>query len=158
MYVLPILMYCSPIWAPQTHDDCLKLEKIQKKFTKSLAGYGDLSYSERLIKSNLKSLELHRIFADLILCYKILHDLVDIHNSNIFDFEANSSITRSHGLKLRALKPRCNIALFSYGYRATKLWNGLSPNAVWSPTLSLFKKYLDDEDFSDALILKFDTF
>ena len=46
----------------------------------------------------------------------------------------------------------------SYGYRVTKLWNGLSPNAVWSPTLSLFKKYLDDEDFSDALVLKFDTF
>ena len=61
--------------------------------------------------------------------------------------------------KAQSLKTyRCNIALFSYGYRVTKLWNGLSPNAVWSPTLSLFKKYLDDEDFSDALILKFDTF
>ena len=34
MYVLPILMYCSPIWAPQTHDDCLKLEKIQKNLQK----------------------------------------------------------------------------------------------------------------------------
>jgi len=30
MYVLPILMYCSPIWSPQTHENCLKLEKIQK--------------------------------------------------------------------------------------------------------------------------------
>ena len=67
----------------------MKLEKIQKKFTKSLSGFGDLSYSERLIKANLKSLELHRIFADLILCYKILYDLVEIDNYNIFDFESN---------------------------------------------------------------------
>ena len=92
------------------------------------------------------------------MCYKILHDLVDIDKVNVFDFEANNSVTRSHGLKLRALKPKCNIALFSYGYRVTKLWNGLSPYAVWSPTLSLFNKYLGDEDISDALILKFGTF
>ena len=52
MYVMPILMYCSPIWSPQTHEDCLKIEKIQKKFTKSLLGYGELLYSERLIKAN----------------------------------------------------------------------------------------------------------
>ena len=78
------------MWAPQTHDDCLKLEKIQTKFTKSLAGYGDLSCSERLIKANLKSLELHRIFANLIFYCKILYDLVDIDKANIFDFESNN--------------------------------------------------------------------
>ena len=158
MYVLPILMYCSPIWSPQTYEDCLKLEKIQKKFTKTLVGYGELSYAERLVKANMKSLELNRLLADLILCYKILHDLVDIDKANIFDFEPYNSVTRSHGLKLRALKPKCNTALFSYGYRVTKLWNGLSANAVWAPTLNLFKKYLYDEDFSDSLLLKFDTF
>ena len=87
-----------------------------------------------------------------------LYDLVDIDKANVFDFEANNSVTGSHGLKLRALKPRCNIALFSYGYRVSKLWNSLSPNAVWSPTLSVFKKHLEDEDFSNALVLKFDSF
>jgi len=136
----------------------LKLEKIQKKCTKNLSGFGDLSYSERLIKANLKSLELHRIFADLILCYNILYGLVDIDKANIFDFESSILATRSHGLKLRALKLKCNIALFSYGYRVTKLWNSLSPNAVWSPTLSVFKKHLAEEDFCDALILKFGSF
>ena len=156
---MPILMYCTPIWSPQTHDDCLKLEKIQKKFTKSLLGYGELSYSERLIKANLKSLELNRIIADLILCYKILHDLVDIDKNNLFIFDAYNSVTRSHGLKLRAvIKPKCNTALFSYGYRVAKFWNGLSSNTVWAPTLSCFKKYLNDENLSESLLLKFDTF
>jgi len=158
MYVLPILMYCSPIWSPCTHDDILKLEKIQKKFTKSLSGYGDLSYDDRLKKANLKSLELSRIFADLILCYKILHDLVDIDKSCFFAYEACNSKTRSHGLKLRGIKPNCNIALYSYGYRVTKIWNTLSPNTVWAPTVKMFKYYLLEENFSDSLILKYDTF
>ena len=159
IYVMPILMYCSPIWSPQTHDECLKLEKIQKKFTKSLLGFGDLSYSERLVKANLKSLELNRIFADLILCYKILHDLVDIDKKHIFSFETGCSVTRNHGLKLRALiYPKYNTALFSYGYRVAKLWNGLSANAVWSPTLSCFKNCLNNEDFSDSLLLKYEAF
>jgi hypothetical protein len=127
-------MYCSPIWSPQSHDDCLKTEKIQKKCTKSLLGYGELSYSKRLTKANLKSLELNRIFADIILCYKILHDLVDINKENIFIFEAYHSVTRSHGLKLRPIiKPKCDTALCSYGYRVSKIWNGLSFNTVWAP-------------------------
>ena len=109
-------------------------------------------------KSQLKIFRITQNICDLILCYKILYDLVDIDKANIFDFESNNSVTRSHGLKLRALKPKCNTALFSYGYRVTKLWNCLSPNAGWSPTLGLFKKHLVDEDFSDALILKFDIF
>jgi hypothetical protein len=158
MYVLPVLMYCSPVWSPQTHDDILKLEKIQKKFTKSLSGYKDLSYKERLTKSNLKSLELSRIFADLIFCYKILHDLVDINKSHFFAFESCDTRTRSHGLKMRAIKPNCNIALFSYGYRVTKIWNNLSPNTVWAPSLNLFKRYLQEENLSDALLLKYDAF
>ena len=39
MYVLPILSYCSPIWNPHTHENIIKIEKIQKSFTKTLAGY-----------------------------------------------------------------------------------------------------------------------
>ena len=122
-------------------------------------GFGELSYSERLVKANLKSLELHKIIADLVLCYKILHDLVDIDKKHIFFFETGSSITRSHGLKLRAvIKPKCNTALFSYGYRVVNFWNGLSSNAVWSPTVSCFRKCLNDEDLSKLLLLKYDTF
>ena len=73
-------MYVLPILTPQKHDDCLKLEKIQKKFTKSLTGYGDLSYSEKLIKANLKSLELHRIFAYVAKTKRARRTFGFIHN------------------------------------------------------------------------------
>jgi len=94
-----------------------------------------------------------------ITTYKILHELVDFDKDKIFFFETYTSVTRSHGVKLRpTIRPKCNSALFSYGYRITKIWNSLSPNAVWAPSLRLFKKCLYFEDFSEFLLLKFDTF
>ena len=156
MKVLPILSYCSPIWNSHTRENIIKIEKIQKRFTKTLAGYINLSYNERLIKANLKSLELSRLHADMILCYKILHDLVDIDKHNILRYELSSRITRGHNLKLRAGKPNCDTYLFSYAYRVAKIWNSLSPNAVWAPTLGLFKHYLFEEDLSEFLVLKHD--
>jgi len=158
MYVLPLLTYCSPIWNPYTSENILKIEKIQKRFTRYLPGYKDLSYHERLIKANLKSLELCRICSDMILCYKILHDLVDLDKCNTIRYEISSRITRGHNLKLRADKPNCNIFLFSFAYRVTKIWNSLSSNTAWAQTLSLFKQYLYEEDLSDFLVLKYDTF
>jgi len=55
------------------------------------------------------------VHADLILCYKILHDTVDIDKSNIVTFDAATRCTRGHGLKLRALKPNNSIGLAVIG-------------------------------------------
>ena len=38
------------------------------------------------------------------------------------------------------------------------MWNNLSPNTVWAPTVQAFKRQLLDEDFTDALTLKYDRF
>ena len=63
------------------------LEEIQKAFTKKLKGFEMLPCGERLKMGGLKSLELLRICADLILCYKILHNLVAIDKKKMFVFE-----------------------------------------------------------------------
>ena len=92
----------------------------------------------------------------MILCYKILHDLVDIDKHNVLRYELSSRITRGHNLKLCAGKPNCDTYLFSYAYRVAKIWNGLSPNAVCAPTLGLFKHSLFEEDLSEFFLLKHD--
>ena len=99
-----------------------------------LQGFDDLSYKERLQKSGLKSLELMRLRADLILCYKILHGLIQIDSSQMFD---NDSYYGSHGLILREPNVRTDLGLHSFSYRTCNSWNRLSPNTVWAPTLSL---------------------
>ena len=94
----------------------------------------------------------------MILCYKTLHDLVDLDKYNILKYELSSRVTRGHDLKFRAAKPNCDIYLFSYAYRVSKIWNSLSSNAVYAPTLGLFKHYLFGEDLSEFLVLKCDAF
>ena len=43
----------------------------------------------------------------------------------------------------------------SMAYRVAKIWNSLSPNAVWAPTLGLFKHYLFGEDLSEFVVMKY---
>jgi len=49
-YVLPILDYFSVVWTPHEITEIRRIESVQRMFTKSLAGFGELSYSERLVK------------------------------------------------------------------------------------------------------------
>jgi len=41
-------------------------------------------YDERLIKSGNDRLDLRRLRADLLTCYKILHHSVDLHQEDLF--------------------------------------------------------------------------
>ena len=145
-YVLPVLNYCSPIWSPHNVEEIHMLESVQRKFTKRLKGFEQLSYKERLDKSGLICLELVRIKTDLLLCYKILHKLVKIEGAKLFVMDENR-FSRGHGFKIRATRPRLDIGLYSYGYRVSNLWNNLSSNTVLSVSPKDFIRNLDDEDF-----------
>ena len=60
-----------------THD-IEAIERVQRRFTKRLRGYGSHSYIERLRLLQLPSLELRRLRIDLIWCCKIVFGLVDL--------------------------------------------------------------------------------
>ena len=76
-----------------------KIETVLKSFTKRIHGFGNQTYDVRLKALNEHSLESRRIIADLIMCYKMLHGLVDIDCSVFFKL-ADSSVTRGHQFKL----------------------------------------------------------
>ena len=127
-FVRPILEYASPAWSPYLEKDVLKLEKVQRRFTKSLVGLKALSYKKRLDFLNLDSLELRREKQDLTFAYKILTDLVDIHSSNFFT--EVSTRTRGNSLKLYEKKSRLNLRqdtlashseLLDYGTQCQKM-------------------------------------
>jgi len=69
VYVRPLLEFSSPIWSPHYKQDIELIERVQRRFTKRLPGYSNLTYKERLDLLNLPSLELRRIRLDLISCY-----------------------------------------------------------------------------------------
>ena len=48
LHVLPILDFCSSVWSPHCAKDIVRLESVQRGFTKSLSGYKTLPYAKRL--------------------------------------------------------------------------------------------------------------
>ncbi|KAL6743859.1 hypothetical protein Aduo_016849 [Ancylostoma duodenale] len=80
-YILPVLEYASQAWSPSLRKDIVDLEKVQMTFTRILfyrlfpsPDYPQSlpSYKSRLQKLNMHSLFYRRVFADLILAFRIL--------------------------------------------------------------------------------------
>jgi len=71
-----------------------KIESVQKRSTKRIKSLSNLTYDERLIRLGNDRLELRRLRADLLMCYKILHHSVDLQQE---DFFTMSSIHKTRG-------------------------------------------------------------
>src|SRR6218665_3067333 len=97
--VRPQLEYCIQVWSPHLKQDMEKLEKMQRRATKMIQGYKDLSYEERLITCGLTTLEKRRSRGDLIEAYKIITGKESIQLERFFEL-APSNGTRGHRYKL----------------------------------------------------------
>ena len=64
--ISPVLDYCVPVWRPCRKKDMLKVEKVQKRFTKMIEGYETKSYEQRLIDLRITTLEERFYRADMI--------------------------------------------------------------------------------------------
>ena len=69
-FVRPILEYASIVWNPYYKGDIDKVENVQRRFTKKLACYHNLSYEHRLAQLSIDSTQIRRARRDLIMCYK----------------------------------------------------------------------------------------
>ena len=70
-YVWPILGYSSVVWSPCTKGDIECIKEVPRRFTQRLQGLKHLSCGQRLKHVRLPSLELRRLHADLVMCYKL---------------------------------------------------------------------------------------
>jgi len=140
-YVRPMLEYCSPVWSPHTICQINRIEKVQRFFTKRIAGLWSVSYDKRLTILKLHSLEYRRMINDLVLCYKILNGKVDTDLSNVFKLNSNSC-TRGHAFKLYKLQCNLDSTKYYFTNRIVNLWNNLPENVVSASTVSMFKNRL----------------
>ena len=67
-------------------------KRVWRGFTKRLRGLKYFSYSERLSYLQAETLELHRLKTDLLLIYKIIHQLVALNFDDFFAFN-NFTVT-----------------------------------------------------------------
>jgi len=124
------------------------IERVQKYFTKRLNGLPDLPYCERLNATNLPSLSCRRVRADLIMLYKIVHNLVDPELSKLFKLMSSVSltnmVTKGHSLKLHQPKPRTDMLKYAFQCRVVQCWTCLPHNVCSAVSLSSFKCLLTD--------------
>ena len=68
-----------------TVKDIVTLEGVLRRFTKKLTGLHSYCYQDRLHRFQLLSLELRRLYSDLVWWYKILFGIADVQ-SNIISY------------------------------------------------------------------------
>ena len=88
--VRPRIEYCVQAWSPNLEKDKMLIEKVQRRATKMIKGFGKLSYDERLRRTGLTTLEERRIRGDLIETFKMIKGISKVDYTKIFSISENN--------------------------------------------------------------------
>ena len=94
--VRPHLEYCCQAWRPYLQKDVDSIENVQRLMTRMIPELSQLNYEERLCRTNLLSLEMHRLQADLIEVFEIVKGM-DYPYIDQYSFFQPSRETRTGG-------------------------------------------------------------
>ena len=86
-HVRPILEYCCSVWNLGYVTDSILLERVQRRWTKSIHGLSALSYHERLRSLDLFSLKGRRLRHDLIKYWRMFHVEESVQADLLTSFE-----------------------------------------------------------------------
>ena len=135
------LEYAIQFWAPYLRKDINKVESVQRRATKYIPGFKELSYQERLKQLELPTLAYRRLRGSMIEVFKI-HNTYDEEVTQKFTTRQTS--TRGHDFKLfTTTSKRTHPQHHSFHHRVINPWNSLPAAVVNSPTLNTFKNRLD---------------
>ena len=137
--VRPHLEYAVQAWSPWLKKDIELLESVQRRATRMITGFGELSYKERLGRLNLTTLEERRSRGDRIEAFKILKGLEDVEAERFFNLAADTR-TRGHSLKIRKPHARLDVRKFFFSHRVVDGFNAISPRAAQCNSVLDFKK------------------
>ena len=86
----PHLEYCIQAWRPYRKKDIDKLERIQRRATKTIPELRDLSYESHLLQCGLTTLETRRLRGDKIEVFKIVNGYEDVDRNMFFKLKEGS--------------------------------------------------------------------
>jgi len=139
VYVRPLLEFNTVVWSPSLKCDIDNIERVQRRFTKRLPGLRYFSYSERLWRLDLTSLELRRLHTDLIMCYKIVFGIIDLNFGEFFTVSP-STVTRGHQYKLYRQRGDATARNNFFSIRVVNIWNNLPVDIVDFTSITTFVK------------------
>ena len=152
VFVRPVLESNTVVFSPHLKKDIECIERVQRHFTRRLffrCFHQHPPYNERCEKLDLESLESRRVKFDLVMCYNIMHNLVDLKKEEFFIRAKSTSTRNSNSLKLFVPDCRINARKFFFSNRVIKPWNNLpepianARNSKGQPSVALFKERLN---------------
>ena len=151
-FIRPLLEYNTPIWNPDLITDIKSVEHIQRKFTRMVCQKSNTSftnYQDRLKIMHLDTLEIRRVRFDLILMYKIYHNIIDIDFNSHFKLNiANKNYSlRGHNFKLQRNKYSTARNRY-FCERVIPTWNKLPVDVVEALNVEEFKTKLTKFDLN----------
>lgn len=140
--VRPHLECANAIWNPYKKKHITALENVQRRATKLIPGYKELSYEERLRKLKLPILAFRRKRADMIEVFKLTSGIYDTSLPPILKMNKDT-ITRGHSKKIYSQRANKDIRKNFFTFRTTQTWNNLPENVINAKTKKLFESRLD---------------
>ena len=153
VYVRPLLEHNTVIWSPHLKYNIEAIERVQRRFTKRLPGLNNYTYSERLLRLGIPTLELRRLRSDLIWCYKIIFGCINV-TTREFLIRRSTSTTWGHPYKLYKNHSSCTARSSFFSERVVNIWNSLPADTDFS-SLSGFICQINRLDFIEFRSISF---
>ena len=145
-YVRPVLEANTVVWCPYLKKDVIAVEKVQEKFFKAICRRCNVrtrTYYERLNALDIETLEYRRHKFDVIMVFKIIHELVDVDFNDFFSFSNTPYNLRRHRFHIEGVKCNSNTRKHFFANRIVNIWNGLPSTIVESSSLETFRRRLN---------------
>ena len=143
-YVRPHLEYCVQAWSPHFKKDIECLEQVQRRATKLISSFKNVSYEDRLRKLKLTTLEKRRLRGDLIETFKLITDRENVDKHQFFDICTSAYKSRGHQYKLSVKRNRLTTRTAFFSQRVVSSWNRLPESVVTATSVNMFKNRLDN--------------
>ena len=119
------LDYASSVWAPYKKKYIDKIESVQKRATKQIPGFNNLSYPKRRLKKlKLPTIAYRRIRGDMIETYKIINEKYDPEASSFLKLLSNSGSRfsrRNNSNKIVQQRFKTSLRKNSFAVRVAKV-------------------------------------
>ncbi|KAF7249330.1 putative RNA-directed DNA polymerase from transposon BS [Varanus komodoensis] len=138
--VRPQVEYCVQFWDPHYRKDIARLQSVQRRARRLVAGLQGMPYEVRLRELGLFSLEKRRLRGDMLATY--VREYHTEMGRDLFS-PAEEGRTRSNGAKLRVPRFHLDARKHFLAVRTPRVWNGLPRGVVEASLVRVFKDRLD---------------